>query len=456
MAQALHGTVEGDPDVVVTSFSKIETGKPGQLCFYANPKYEQYVYTSKASVLLVNNDFVPREAVTPTLVRVENAYTALADLLKWVAAQKKAYRRHRGRCRIACSAKIGRKVWVGDFVTIGRKVRIGERTKIFNNVTIGEGTVIGRDCIIYPGVHVFPGMVIGDRVILHAGCIIGDDGFGNAKQPDGSWEKIEHLGNVVIGNDVEIGSNTTIDKAPMETTIIEDGVRIDNPERLHQISDLKTQNPALKVQLSIGGWGSGRFSEMAADPKLRKSFAKDCARVMKEFNLDGIAPAPRGIPQVEVTFNIDANGILNVSATDKATGKAQNIRIEASSGLSDDEIQRMRDEAKANEAADKEAKERVEKINNADAMVFQTEKNLKEYGDKIPAEKKSAIEAANQNLKKAVDEKNLADIDKYNAELEAAWHAASEDMAKAAQAGQAGPQGPQPDYGTDNQGPDQQ
>lgn len=228
MAQALHGTVEGDPDVVVTSFSKIETGKPGQLCFYANPKYEQYVYMSKASVLLVNNDFVPREAVTPTLVRVENAYTALADLLKWVAAQKKAYRRHRGRCRIACSAKIGRKVWVGDFVTIGRKVRIGERTKIFNNVTIGEGTVIGRDCIIYPGVHVFPGMVIGDRVILHAGCIIGDDGFGNAKQPDGSWEKIEHLGNVVIGNDVEIGSNTTVDRAPMESTIIEDGARIDN------------------------------------------------------------------------------------------------------------------------------------------------------------------------------------------------------------------------------------
>ena len=183
-----------------------------------------------------------------------------------------------------------------------------------------------------------------------------------------------------------------------------------------------------------------------------RPMAKD-NKLIGEFNLDGIAPAPRGIPQIEVTFNIDANGILNVSATDKATGKAQNIRIEASSGLSDAEIQRMRDEAKANEAADKEAKERVEKINNADAMVFQTEKNLKEYGDKIPAEKKSAIEAANQNLKKAVDEKNLADIDRYNAELEAAWHAASEDMAKAAQAGQAGPQGPQGPFQGGPQGP---
>ena len=210
LAEVLNGTVEGNPQAKVSSFAKIEHGKPGQLCFFANPKYEHYVYTSKASVLLVNSDFVPREPVTPTLVRVENAYTALADLLGYMAKQKKAYRRHRGRCRIAWSAKLGRKVYVGDFVTIG------------------AGTRIGSNCIIYPGVHIFPGMVIGDRVILHAGCIIGDDGFGNAPQPDGSWRKIEHVGNVVIGNDVEIGSNTTVDRAPMESTIIEDGVRIDN------------------------------------------------------------------------------------------------------------------------------------------------------------------------------------------------------------------------------------
>ena len=180
--------------------------------------------------------------------------------------------------------------------------------------------------------------------------------------------------------------------------------------------------------------------------------AKD-NKLIGEFNLDGITPAPRGIPQIEVTFDIDANGILNVSAIDKATGKAQNIRIEASSGLSDAEIQRMRDEAKANEAADKEAKERIDKINNADAMVFQSEKNLKDYGDKIPADKKSAIDNATSELKNAVEAKDLAAIEKYNAELESAWHAASEDMAKAAQGGQAGPQGPQgPQYGP--QGPD--
>ena len=183
------------------------------------------------------------------------------------------------------------------------------------------------------------------------------------------------------------------------------------------------------------------------------------------FHLDGIAPAPRGIPQIEVTFDIDANGILNVSAKDKATGKEQNIRIEASSGLSEAEIQRMRDEAKANEAADKEAKEKVDKINNADALCFQSDKNLKDYGDKIPSDKKSAIEAALSSLKEAVKNQNISDIDRYTEELTKAWNAASEDMNRASQAGaqqgpqnpygpQAGPQGPQ--NGPDDQGPDEQ
>ena len=180
------------------------------------------------------------------------------------------------------------------------------------------------------------------------------------------------------------------------------------------------------------------------------------------FHLDGIAPAPRGIPQIEVTFDIDANGILNVSAKDKATGKEQNIRIEASSGLSEDEIQRMRDEAKANEAADKAEKERVDKINNADALCFQSEKNLKDYGEKIPADKRDAINSALTSLKEAVKNQNIADIETYTKSLEEAWHSASESMNAGAQGGpQAGPQGPQggnygPQNGPDNQGPDEQ
>ena len=152
------------------------------------------------------------------------------------------------------------------------------------------------------------------------------------------------------------------------------------------------------------------------------------------FHLDGIPSAPRGVPQIEVTFDIDANGILNVSAKDKGTGKEQKIRIEASSGLTEQEIQRMRDEAKANEAKDKEERERIDKVNAADSMIFSTEKQLKEYGDKLSADKKAAIEGALGKLKEAHKAQNIADIDKYTTELNNAWQAASQDLYNAQQA----------------------
>ncbi len=173
------------------------------------------------------------------------------------------------------------------------------------------------------------------------------------------------------------------------------------------------------------------------------------------FHLDGIPAAPRGVPQIEVTFDIDANGILNVSAKDKGTGKEQKIRIEASSGLTEQEIQRMRDEAKANEAKDKEERERVDKVNAADSMIFSTEKQLKEYGDKIPADKKSAIEGALASLKEAHKNANLADIDKYTAELNNAWQAASQDIYAAGQQAQgAANQTQNANAGTQGQGHD--
>lgn len=151
------------------------------------------------------------------------------------------------------------------------------------------------------------------------------------------------------------------------------------------------------------------------------------------FNLDGIPPAPRGVPQVEVTFDIDANGILNVSAKDKGTGKSHNIRIEAGSGLSKDEIEKMKNEAKANEATDKVAREKVDKINHADSLIFQTEKQIKEYGDKIPADKKAPIEAALNKLKEAHKSQDVSAIDTAVAEMNTAWTAASEEMYKATQ-----------------------
>ena len=229
LARILNGTVEGDENAKARSFAKIEHGKSGSLCFYANPKYEQYVYTSKASILLVNKDFQPTAKVSPTMVRVENAYTALADLLKYVADSKKTNRRHRSLSSpVPLSAKMGKKVFIGPHCSIGKNVKVGDRSRIMGNVYIGAGTTIGQDCIIYPGVSIYPGMVIGDRVILHSNGVIGSDGFGSAPQPDGSWEQIEHLGNVIIGNDVEIGACTTVDRAPMESTIIGNGVKIDN------------------------------------------------------------------------------------------------------------------------------------------------------------------------------------------------------------------------------------
>ena len=179
--------------------------------------------------------------------------------------------------------------------------------------------------------------------------------------------------------------------------------------------------------------------------------AKD-DKTLGKFHLDGIAPAPRGVPQIEVTFEIDANGILNVSAKDKATGKEQSIRIEASSGLSDEEIKRMKDEAAANAAADAREKERVDKINQADSMIFQTEKSLKDLGDKLPADKKSQIEDALAKLKDAHQRQDVAAIDVAMKELETVFHAASQDMYNAQQ--QASQAGPQPGTGQpgNNQG----
>ena len=229
LAQLLKGTVEGDENATATQFAKIEHGKPGTLSFFANPKYEPFVYTSQASILIVNKDFQPKEAVKPTLVRVDNAYNAIAELLKYVAEKKKKARCHRSlRARWFLSTKFGKRVYLGAFSYVGRHTVIGDNTVIHEQVFIGDNCRIGRNCIFYPGVRIYPGMIIGDNVILHSGVVIGADGFGNAPRPDGSWEKIEHLGNVIIGNDVEIGANSTVDRAQMESTIIGNGVRIDN------------------------------------------------------------------------------------------------------------------------------------------------------------------------------------------------------------------------------------
>lgn len=229
IAEILGGSVEGNPDAVITGFARIESGKPGTICFFANPKYEQYVYTSKADIIIVNRTFVPKEHVSATLIRVDDAYSAVASLLEYVSARKRSYRRYRGcRSRIRWSAKIGRKVYVGDFAYVGRRAQIGDFTKIYENVYVGDDVKIGSRCIIYPGVRIYPGMEIGNNVIIHANAVIGADGFGFAPQEDGTWKKIEHTGKVIIEDDVEIGANTCVDKSQIDTTIIRQGAKIDD------------------------------------------------------------------------------------------------------------------------------------------------------------------------------------------------------------------------------------
>ena len=259
IAEILNGTVDGDPEATVTTFARIESGKPGAICFFANPKYEQYVYSCKADIIIVNKTFEPKEPVSATMVRVEDSYAAVATLLDYVTAKKRSYRRYRGcRSRVRWSARLGKKVYVGDFAYIGRKAVIGDCTKIYEGAYVGDDVKIGSYCTIYPGVRIYPGMVIGDRVTIHANAVIGADGFGFAPLEDGTWKKIEHTGNVIIEDDVEIGANTCVDKSQMGSTVIRKGTKIDN---LCQVAHNVEVGPNTVMAAMSGIAGSSKVGE---------------------------------------------------------------------------------------------------------------------------------------------------------------------------------------------------
>ncbi len=253
IAEILGGTVDGNPEAIVTTFARIESGKPGAICFFANPKYEQYVYECKADIIIVNKTFEPAKPVSATLVRVDDAYAAVASLLDYVTAKKRSYKRHRGlHSKIRLSAHIGKKVYVGDFAYIGKKAKVGDYSKIYEHVYIGDDVTIGSHCIIYPGVRIYPGMQIGNNVIIHSNAVIGADGFGFAPLEDGTWKKIEHTGNVIIEDDVEIGANTTIDKSQMGSTIVRKGVKIDNLCMIAHNVEIN-ENTVIAAQSGIAG-----------------------------------------------------------------------------------------------------------------------------------------------------------------------------------------------------------
>ncbi|MGN6399786.1 MAG: UDP-3-O-(3-hydroxymyristoyl)glucosamine N-acyltransferase [Flavisolibacter sp.] len=225
----VNGKIEGNADVMVSSFGKIEEAQEGQLTFLANPKYEDFLYTTNASIAIVNEAYELREAVKPTLIRVADAYTAFAQLLS--KYQEMATQQMKGiqqPSHIAATAKLDADVFIGAFCYVGENVKIGKNTKIFPSSFIGDNVQIGDDCILHPGVKIYHDCVLHNNVILHAGVVIGSDGFGFAPQADGSFKKVPQIGNVVIENDVEIGANTTIDRATMGSTCIKAGAKLDN------------------------------------------------------------------------------------------------------------------------------------------------------------------------------------------------------------------------------------
>ncbi|GHT27804.1 UDP-3-O-acylglucosamine N-acyltransferase [Bacteroidia bacterium] len=227
IASVLNGAVEGNPDVKAKSFSKIDEGKPGTLTFLANPKYEHFIYQTDASIVLVNNDFTPTAPIRATLVKVPNAYAALAVLLNFVDEAKKKKEGIASTAFIHPSATIGEQCYIGHFAYIGENTRVGDNCKIYPHAYIGDQVMVGNNTTLFPHVTIYDECVIGNSCILHAGSVVGSDGFGFAPE-DGKYNKIPQLGNVIIEDDVEIGANTTIDRAVMDSTIIHQGVKLDN------------------------------------------------------------------------------------------------------------------------------------------------------------------------------------------------------------------------------------
>lgn len=224
----LNGTVEGDPSVAVSKLSKIEEAQPGSLSFLANPKYEQYLYNTNASIVIVNDDQALAQPVRATLLRVPNAYSAITVLLERYNTLKLDKRGIEQPSFIHSSAKLGDNVYVGAFAYIGPNVTIGNNCKIYPNCFIADDVILGDNVTLFPGVKIYFDCVLGNNIIIHSGAIIGADGFGFAPTGDGSYAKISQIGNVVIEDDVEIGSNTTVDRATMGSTIIRKGVKLDN------------------------------------------------------------------------------------------------------------------------------------------------------------------------------------------------------------------------------------
>ncbi len=252
IADFLKGEITGDPAVQVSDVSKIEEGRPGTLSFLANPKYEKYLYSTQASIVLINRDMPVNGQVKATLIKVDDAYKAFASLLELYSKSLPQKRGIEQPSFIHQTASIGNDCYIGAFVYIGEKSSIGNNVKLYPHVYIGDGVQIGNNTILYSGVKVYQGCQLGSDCIIHSGTVIGSDGFGFAQDEQLGFKKIPQLGNVVIEDDVEIGSNVSIDRATMGSTRIGKGTKIDNLVQIAHNVEIG-ENSVLISQSGIAG-----------------------------------------------------------------------------------------------------------------------------------------------------------------------------------------------------------
>jgi len=251
IAELIGGRVEGNENAAVHTFAKIEEGKEGAISFLSNPKYTHYLYETESSVVLVNNSLELEHAVKPTLIRVENAYEAVAKLLQLYASMQPKKTGIDPLASVSPKATIGKDVYVGAFACIGDGVVVGDGSQIYPHVVIGDGVKLGTECLIYPNVTIYQGCQLGNNVTIHAGSVIGADGFGFAPNVEG-YNKIPQIGIVVIEDDVEIGANTCVDRSTMGQTIIHKGVKLDNLIQVAHNCEIG-ENTVMSAQVGIAG-----------------------------------------------------------------------------------------------------------------------------------------------------------------------------------------------------------
>ena len=251
IAEFIQGSIEGDENVSVHTFAKIEEGVPGAISFLSNPKYTHYLYDTQSSIVLVNKDLELERATKATLIRVDNAYEAVARLLTLYEMSKPKKKGIDPLAYIAPTAQIGEDCYVAPFAYIGENVKIGKGTQIYPHTTVYDNASIGEGCILYANVSVYHDCKIGNRVILHSGCVIGADGFGFAPTGNG-YEKIPQIGIVTIEDDVEIGANACVDRSTMGSTIVRKGVKIDNLVQIAHNVEVGA-NTVMSAQVGVAG-----------------------------------------------------------------------------------------------------------------------------------------------------------------------------------------------------------